>query len=529
VKPKLVIILLLLVLLPLGLMAWLGLRLVDNERVEIEKSFRQLQLDKLKDIDKTIQKVISERERFLQGLAARLVFEPDNLRAARRKHAIIRQIFVIDSDGRLLHPAVDQPMSQNEKEFVERAGQVWKDQSLFYHSGPEGDQSEQTSKQGWYSWYWGSGINLIFWQRTQGNMVIGFELDRFRLVADIIGELPGSDYLKPAAKPDSVDTLALLDSKDKILYRWGDYQPKDSEQPVVAMTVAAPLKPWRLVYYSSASVSGGALGSGTLFYLISGLVVVALGLIGLAFYFYSESSRELQQAGQRVSFVNHVSHELKTPLTNIRMYAELLQGIIDEQDEKQNRYLDVVVTESQRLSRLIDNVLTFGRQQRKALKLHLVKDTVDGIIGRLVDYFGPALEAKNIQVSCVAEAPRTVLIDPDALEQILSNLLSNVEKYAARGGRVEIRATQTEWLTTIMVSDNGPGIPSDEQEHIFEPFVRLSSEISEGAAGTGIGLSISRELARLHGGDLVYEPLDQGASFVLTLATHSASPDGVST
>jgi len=519
VKPKLVIILLLLVFLPLGLMAWLGLRLVDNERAEIEKSFRQLQTDKLKDIDKTIQKVISERERFLQGLSAKLVLQPDSLRVVCRKNPVIRQIFVLDPDGRLLHPAVDQPISQNEKEFIERAGQVWKDQSLFFHVGSEGDPSGQASGQGWYSWYWGSGINLIFWQRTKANMIIGFELDRFRLIADIIGELPGSDYLEPASKPDSVDTLALLDSKDEILYRWGDYQPQASEQPVVAMTVAAPLKPWRLVYYSSASISGKALGSGTLFYLVSGLVVVGLGLIGLAVYFYRESSRELHRAGQRVSFVNHVSHELKTPLTNIRMYAELLLGIIDEQDEKQNRYLDVVVTESQRLSRLIDNVLTFGRQQRKALKLHLVIGTVDDIIGRLIDYFGPALEAKNIQVSFQSESPRRVLIDPDVAEQILSNLLSNVEKYAAQGGRVEIRAAQTDTTTIITVTDNGPGIPAGEQEHIFEPFVRLSCEVSEGAAGTGIGLSISRELARLHGGDLVYRPLAQGAAFELTLAT----------
>jgi len=97
-----------------------------------------------------------------------------------------------------------------------------------------------------------------------------------------------------------------------------------------------------------------------------------LGLLGatvisLTYYFYREQSREMREAAQRVSFVNQVSHELKTPLTNIRMYAELIEKDADESDERLQRYAGVIVSESQRLSRLIGNVLTFSRKQRRNL------------------------------------------------------------------------------------------------------------------------------------------------------------------
>ena len=315
--------------------------------------------------------------------------------------------------------------------------------------------------------------------------------------------------------------LALLDARDEVLYQWGDYQPDPSEEAVATWDVGAPLKPWKLTYHTSQRPAG-ASGSGTLFLLLAGLAAVGLALVGLAVYFYRESSREIREAGQRVSFVNHVSHELKTPLTNIRMYAELLQEHLEGRDDKPARYLDVVVTESQRLSRLIDNVLTFSRHQRGALKLRRSARVVDDTVSRLVEYFAPALEDKEIPIRFTPGAPGKVMLDTDALEQILSNLLGNVEKYAS-GGRVEVSTSRNGSTTTILVTDKGPGIPESDRERVFEPFVRLGAGVDEGAAGTGIGLSIARELARLHGGDLVLRPSKQGAVFELTLSTPAES------
>jgi signal transduction histidine kinase len=346
---------------------------------------------------------------------------------------------------------------------------------------------------------------------------MGFELDRFRLIADIIARLPESKLTAPETP---TDMLALLDSKGETIYQWGDYLPGDQERPLVGHSLGAPLNPWRLVYFTPGGPAG-AVGSGAMFGLIGALIAVALALSGLAVYFYRESSRELREAHQRVSFVNHVSHELKTPLTNIRMYAELLEMTGEDKDEKSARYLDVVVSESQRLSRLIDNVLTFGRQQRGALKLRKSAGVVDEVIEKVLESFRPSLESKGIRVRFTAAAPERVLLDPDALRQIVSNLLGNVEKYAAETGEAEVHSSQQDGKTVITVSDRGPGVPPAERENVFEPFVRLSSRVSDGAAGTGIGLSIARDLARLHGGDLTLEPSERGATFKVTLATQA--------
>src|SRR6185503_4134452 len=104
-------------------------------------------------------------------------------------------------------------------------------------------------------------------------------------------------------------------------------------------------------------------------------------------------------------------------------------------------------------------------------------------------------------------------------EQILGNLFSNVEKYAAQGGLMEVTSRQNGSTTLIVVADRGPGIPRGQEEKIFDPFHRLSNKLSDGVTGTGIGLSIARELARKHGGDLKAVASDVGACFLLELRT----------
>ena len=208
---------------------------------------------------------------------------------------------------------------------------------------------------------------------------------------------------------------------------------------------------------------------------------------------------------------------LKTPLTSIRMYAEMLETDLGEDAEKPKRHLDIIVSESQRLSRLIGNVLSFSRKQRSALKLHRAVGDVDDVLREVLEHFDAALRARGIKVVFSGTANRPAEFDRDALEQIVGNLLSNVEKYAAGADRVEVVSAQESGMVTITVADNGPGIPLREQRRIFEPFHRVSSKLTDGVAGTGIGLAIARDLARLHGGDLTLEPSRQGACFKLVL------------
>ena len=290
--------------------------------------------------------------------------------------------------------------------------------------------------------------------------------------------------------------------------------------------MGAPLSSWRLKYHVVEDDFVALTGRSAYFNLFASLAVVGLGLLGLAVYFYRESSRESREAATRVNFVNHVSHELKTPLTNIRMYAELLENDLqqlspDDAAQLQQR-LGVIVSESRRLSRLIGNVLVFARQQRQPVTLKCKAGRIDAAIRAVIQQFEPTMREKHVAVRFEGGADEVVEFDLDAVEQILINLISNVEKYAAAGKSLEVSSQQADDRTTIIVADRGAGVSLANRENIFEPFYRVSDRL-EKPAGAGIGLTIARRLARLHGGDVALLESNLGARFQVDL--HTPSPN----
>ncbi|MCG3148024.1 MAG: Sensor histidine kinase RcsC [Verrucomicrobiae bacterium] len=489
-KPKLLIIYLLLVLVPLALLAGLGVRMAHDEQTMMRQRFREILTDQLREIDATIAGLVAARERDLQQTLELPDFDPSRLRELIRDNPFIRQLFVLDKTGQRLYPPAAGPYTTAERDFLERAGQIWKDQQQFYRN------SEGAADHGWYVWFWGNGFNLAYWRRDAAGNIRGAEVERTRLMADIIAALPEAESIG--------GRITLADSAGNPVYQWGAHTPSPTELPQATLPLATPLNTWHLAYYAPVTGFGQSLRSS----LFIGLAGIALALTLLAIYFYRENTRQLREATQRVSFVNQVSHELKTPLTNIRLYAELLEKDLPET----NRHVGIIVAESQRLSRLIANVLRFARPRT----LHKTAGTVDETVRSVIEDFTPALAAKDIVVNFTGNAPRPVEFDADALEQILGNLLSNVEKYAP-GKPVTVTTVQTDRETLITVTDGGPGIPAGQRDDIFKPFYRLSNKLSDGVTGTGIGLTIARDLARQHGGDLVLLPADVGASFQVKL------------
>ncbi|HRK35663.1 MAG TPA: HAMP domain-containing sensor histidine kinase, partial [Candidatus Hydrogenedentes bacterium] len=160
------------------------------------------------------------------------------------------------------------------------------------------------------------------------------------------------------------------------------------------------------------------------------------------------------------------------------------------------------------------------------LKLRPAPGSVDACVASVLSQFKPALEARGIEVASRLDANRTVMIDADAIGQIVGNLVSNVEKYASAGKRLYVESKQDGDSVRVTVSDEGPGVPEKDRKRVFEPFYRVSDKLTDGVAGTGIGLTIARELARLHGGDLALVPSEHGAKFVVTL---HCPPAGVAT
>lgn len=510
---KIVVALVLLVLLPLGLLGWIGARMAENERQLLKHQMGLLAQSQLQQVDERIQKHFAGLQNRLSASAPREA-EAAALRDWLRTAPQVRQLLVVDGTGQRLFPPAE--ASSSERLFLQRTAAIWENPPLLTQSGriaadAQGDGAPET--QGWYSWYWNAELHHIFWQRDAANRLWGFELDPARLKADLIGVLPasgGTGDVWARAR------IRLLDGNGATVYQWGGYEPPEQAKSLAMLPMSPPLASWKLEYYGAGLTGASAAGH---FQMLAGLLVLALALAGLAFFLYREQTRQLREAAERVNFVNQVSHELKTPLTNIRMYAELLEDQLVEAEEKPRRYLSVIIAESQRLSRLIANVLNFARDQKEKLAVQPVPGCCDEVVARCIEAFAPALSAKGVEIRLDAQAPQEVQVDAEALEQILNNLFSNVEKYGAAGGMMEVATRGSGENTVITVRDFGPGIPEREQARVFQPFYRVSSKLSDGVAGTGIGLDIARKLARLHGGDLVLLPGGQGACFELRLAT----------
>ncbi|MCC6509218.1 MAG: HAMP domain-containing histidine kinase, partial [Pirellulaceae bacterium] len=301
---------------------------------------------------------------------------------------------------------------------------------------------------------------------------------------------------------------------------------KDAE-----LSIDDPLEGWRL----RLTLAPGArrLASGQTMRWVS--VMAALGssaaLVLLGVLITLNLNRQLRLAAEQVSFVNQVSHELRTPLTNIRMYTDLaLQGLETHPDaglEPEIERLSIIQQESSRLGRLIENVLSFARMGRidRSLQVQEVVD-LDAVIDQVVATFAPPLNELGIQVDRERGVNQTVSVNLEIVEQILVNLISNAIKYASAGKLLRLQSQLSGSDLLIRVIDAGPGIPKRLRRRVFEPFFRLSNRL-EDPAGTGIGLSIARELARQHGGDCVLENTQVGCSFLVRLRTeHRASGHG---
>jgi signal transduction histidine kinase len=218
-----------------------------------------------------------------------------------------------------------------------------------------------------------------------------------------------------------------------------------------------------------------------------------------------------------VSFVNRVSHELRTPLTNLLLNTDLALDGLPVEDGKVRRRLGLIREETSRLSRIVDNVQTFARMERGKSESSSVACDVGKVVNELRENFAPLFERKSISCEFDCRLIGELPLDRDALSQILSNLLSNVEKYAGESAKARVSISLENKNVVIEVEDNGPGIPIDARKRVFLPFERVGSRVDEGATGTGLGLAISRDLAEQLGGRLELLPVSKGAKFRLAL------------
>ncbi len=254
------------------------------------------------------------------------------------------------------------------------------------------------------------------------------------------------------------------------------------------------------------------------FYMLALFLVIGVTLFG-AYLLWRDVRRDLRLAEMRSQFVSSVSHELKTPLTSIRMFAETLRLRRSKDQKMQDEYLDTIVNESQRLTRLLNNVLDFSKIEKGKRAYKMEPNSLPEIIRTAARAMEYPLSQQDFKLHVqIDEDMPDIRIDGDAIEQALLNLISNAMKYSGDSRDIDVKLEKTENQAVIQVIDRGIGLDPHEQKKIFNKFYRVPSPENERTAGTGLGLSLVTHIVEAHGGRLdVVSKKEQGSVFSIFL------------
>lgn len=221
----------------------------------------------------------------------------------------------------------------------------------------------------------------------------------------------------------------------------------------------------------------------------------------------------------RDQFIDAATHELRTPLANIKAYAETLAECVLDDPEQQKEFYNTINSEATRLARFVDDLLDVSSMEVGSLMIRRQNVEVERLCREALDKVRPLMEKKDIQFEQVLP-PKLgeTELDKDKISVLLVNLLGNAAKYTPEGGRVRFKVESTADAFTMSVADTGYGISEEELPKIFDKFFRSDNDEVRDVEGTGLGLSMAREIARLHGGDIAVEStLGEGSTFSLTL------------
>jgi len=329
---------------------------------------------------------------------------------------------------------------------------------------------------------------------------------------------------------DQASRINVVDADGHIIYG----KPMGREGLTLGRQFETTLYKWRLnVMMTSAQDLAAAVARRRVLEMVlvglSGLVVIAGSVVILV-----AAARERKLSNLKSDFVANVSHELKTPLSLVRMFGELLQSGRVENSAKRDEYLRIIVSESERLAALIENVLDFAKVERGKAAYQFVAGSVVDVVARAVEACRVRAERDGVAIEQdLASNVPAVALDERALEIAVINLVDNALKYAADGKVIRVQVRREDSVVAVRVSDEGPGIAEDERRRIFERFVRGKNTNNQRVRGSGIGLALVKHIAEAHGGRAwVENGARSGSTFVITLSVRRpffSSHDGLNT
>ncbi|MBR2094277.1 MAG: HAMP domain-containing histidine kinase [Fibrobacter sp.] len=338
--------------------------------------------------------------------------------------------------------------------------------------------------------------NYIIFHRTVRRgadvFIQGFIVDaRIYLTNLVKNEI---EKYKGVTKGTQQDPLVLaFIHKNQTFVAFGERNNITTE--LLSEPLQAPLSDITFKMYTTQKAPGGEF---VLFIGLLMLTVIAIGLISI----YHVTQSRMKLAAKRQDFVSAITHELKTPLTAIKMYAELLQNSWVVNEEKKQKYYGQIASEADRLSRLIQNVLNLSKLDGNRWNVQLRMEKPKRVLDDFVSTYSKNVEKQGFELTVSSDTDAdniSLMIDRDAIMQILMNLVDNSLKFSKNADykmiNVELRIKDTDMY--LAVRDYGPGIPPSEMKKVFQEFYRVENEMTRQTSGTGIGLSMVKKLCTL--------------------------------
>ena len=479
----------------------------------------------------------------------------ERLLAWEKTNPLIRNVFIFHPRQGLLYPQRSRAATGEERQFINRftplmtgeisfdfnhpadrenktvATQTAKSNNLYALSrqsipailkeenrvaGAGSKTAASLLKSGWIPWFSDNQLYVLGWvQPEPEGMIYGIELEMMVLLSRLITNITQNSGPGTA--------LVVMDGNGAVIHHTGplqfDNDPKTTDA-VARIDISGRLPHWSVCVYmddSALSQSGGFL---VIALILVGILVTAIVSAGV--FITRLTLAQSRDARQKTSFVAAVSHELKTPLTSIRMYAELLLSKRVSNPAKQQDYLEVMVAESERLTRLINNILDFGKLEQGRKKYRISEFDMGDFLMECIRTNQVRLKkAGFVLITQISDQAFPVKTDRDAMAQVFLNLMDNAIKYAGSGRFLKIILDRTSRDVQIKIQDDGPGIDPGLREKIFDKFFRADNSLTTSKPGSGLGLSITRHMLRDLGGDIVMDTgLVRGAGFIIRIPIH---------
>ncbi|MDP3354013.1 MAG: HAMP domain-containing sensor histidine kinase [Flavobacteriaceae bacterium] len=324
-----------------------------------------------------------------------------------------------------------------------------------------------------------------------------------------------SEKLIRKLDPNASINVKIEDNEGRLIFS----KVINEETNYLSFTFPENLPQWKLLLSENKpGFIATLLIAGSGIYLVIFILIALLMVLGFVFTLYT-LNEELRLNKMKSEFISNVSHELKSPLTSIRMMTEMLHHKRVPTEERKSIYYSVMMQESERLSHLIDNILDFSRMEDNRKKYNFIDLDIDDLLAKFVESIGERLQETkfNISYNCPDQIP-LITADKNALLQVFYNLVENAIKFSGTSRKIDISLFLEENELLICVKDYGIGISTKDQEKIFDRFYRGDEPQRMGIKGSGIGLTIVKNIMEAHKGSLTLESkIGEGSTFCVHL------------